>query len=480
MNRRELIGATATFGAAMILPRAAVAASAQPVSPIFDRLLDRGLSASPQMATTYGVDNASRSALKHRLDDRGPGNRFNMYGPFLDLAPELIAVPTPTDPRGQQWLETARWFAGATRDMAALPHLTVSSVTYPHPYALTQLTGAYVDVPDLLATQHVIEERADCEAYLERLAAFPRAIDQDTAMSRAQATAGIVPPDFICERATSQLGDLVDDRGTGSGLVHALATRAVAAGIKGDWEGRATALVDGPVAAALARQRAHLIELKSRASAAAGIGNRPDGATFYDMALRFHLTTDTPAAEVHRIGREEVAATQREAGALMDRLGYPAGATVARLNALAKDPAQLFSDTDAGRDALLAYARELTEDVKRRLSAAFAHLPRTPMEVRRVPVGTQLGAPFAYSMAGSSDGKRPGAIYFNLSTMADWPRWQVPSTAYHEGLPGHHLQESLASETPAIPMILRMLMPVAYNEGLGSLCRGVGRRTRRV
>ena len=151
----------------------------------------------------------------------------------------------------------------------------------------------------------------------------------------------------------------------------------------------------------------------------------------------------------------------------MDRLGYPRGPTVARMNALAKDPAQLFPDSDAGRAALLAFVRERTEDMKRRLPSAFTHMPRTPMEVRRVAAAAQLGAPLASSMPGSMDGSRPGTIYFNLATTADWPKWQVPSLAYHEGLPGHHLQGSLVNEAPAIPDVLKLLQPNAYNEGWG-------------
>lgn len=459
------MGTAAACGVGALLPRSSFAAEPRASSSILDRLLERTLSASPQMATLFGLDAGARAGLKHRLDDRGPDSRLNMYQPFLAMAPALAAAPTPSDPRERQWLGTARWFAGAARDMAAFEHLTVSSVTYPCPYALTQLTGAYVEVPDLLATQHGIADAADCEAYVDRLAVLPRAIDQDTAMSRAQAAGGIVPPDFICDRTSSQLGDLVNDRGARSGLVQGLTARAAAAGIGGDWERRATALVDGPIRAALERQQAHIAGLRARADARPGIGARPQGSAFYAMALRFHLTTDTGADEVHRIGLEQVAATQAEARALMDRLGYPAGPTIAQMKALARDPAQLFPDTDAGRDALLAFVRERTEDMQRRLPAAFARLPRTAMEVHRVPVARQLGAPLAYSMPGSIDGTRPGVISFNLATTADWPKWQVASTAYHEGLPGHHLQGSLVNEAPTIPQVLKIFTPNAYNEG---------------
>ena len=302
MNRRELLGSAAALSVGALLPRSAGAATPPTTATTFNRLLDRTLSASPIMATLFGLDTGDRAGLKHRLDDRRPTNQLNMYASFLELAPVLAAAPKPSDPRERQWLETAQWFAGAARDMAAFEHLTVNSTTYPCVYALTQLNGAYVEVPDMLATQHSIASSADCDAYIDRLAVLGDAIDQDTEVSRTQAAAGIIPPDFLCDRTSSQLADLAKDVGRNSGLVQALATRATAAGICGDWEREATKLVDGPIKAALERQRAQVAALRSRAGASAGVGARPHGDAFYDMALRFHLTTATSAAEVHRIG----------------------------------------------------------------------------------------------------------------------------------------------------------------------------------
>jgi uncharacterized protein (DUF885 family) len=94
----------------------------------------------------------------------------------------------------------------------------------------------------MLATQHSIADTMDCEAYLDRLAALGDALDQDTEMSRMQAAAGIVPPDFLCDRTSSQLDDLANDGGASAGLVQALTTRAAAAGIGAEWERRATTL----------------------------------------------------------------------------------------------------------------------------------------------------------------------------------------------------------------------------------------------
>ena len=435
MDRRQILGAGLALGASGAFPAVGWAQRKDAAALVYDNLIEGALTASPQNATLYALDEGARSNLKRQLDDRSAANRLKLYDPFLRAAPGLATLPPESDPRRRQWLETIRWFAGATGQMAATPNLTVDQYGYPIPYAVSQLSGATFEVPDLLATQHVIETSADCEAYIARLGEFGRAIDQDTEMSRVQAAAGLVPPDFICNGAIGQLDSLAAGRGAQAGLVQALVSRAHRAGIAGDWEGRAVALVDGPIAAALARQREQLTALRRLAVPAAGIGARAGGDAFYAMALGFHITTGSTPQDVHRLGLDQAAASRAEIDALLIRLGHSGGSVGARLTVLGKDPTQLFPNDDAGRTALLAYVRERSEDVKRRLPTAFNRMPRTPMDIRRVPVETEAGSPLAYSLPGSLDGVKPGTIYLNLSDTANWPRWQLPSTVYHEGYP---------------------------------------------
>ena len=422
------------------------------------RPADRGrASGLPQYATLFALDTGSRASLKRRLDDRGEANRLGLYTPFLAEGTALATLPPEADPRRRQWLATARWYAESAHRMSAIPQLTVGIDGYPLPYAVSQLTGAYVEVPDLLASQHTIVTAADCDAYLARLDAFGRAIEQDTATSQAQPAAGVIPPDFICDRTISQLDTLAAGRGADAGLVTALTSRARTAGIGNHWDGRAARLVDGPIAAALGRKKAHVAQLRRHASAAAGLHGRPRGDEFYATALRFHTTLDAGPAEVHRIGLDGVASIRSEIDALLVRLGHTGGTVGERLTALTRDPAQLFGNDEAGRTALLTYVRARTDDVIRRLPAAFSTMARQPMQIRRVPIEQQLGAPTAYSL--------PGTIYFNLASTADWPRWTLPTVIYHEGYPGHHFQNALVTETGGTPLLFKLLTPNAYNEG---------------
>jgi uncharacterized protein (DUF885 family) len=105
------------------------------------------------------------------------------------------------------------------------------------------------------------------------------------------------------------------------------------------------------------------------------------------------------------------------------------------------------------------------KDMTERLPRAFSKLPRTQLEVHRVPPAIELGAPGAYCLSGSVDGTRPGIIYFNQHDLPDWPKWTVATTVYHEGLPGHHLQGSLANEASDIPTLFKLLSSTAAAEG---------------
>lgn len=464
------IGATALTGA--FAPAAATVGGGGRRSRVggdlqatYAGLFEAALASSPETATLEGLDTGGRAALKRRLDDRSLGARLNIYAPLVALGPTLAGEPLPGDAREHQWLQTFRWYAEQAERMRSVAGLTVNGYGYPIPYAVTQLSGAYVEVPDLLANQHVIADAADCEAYLDRLAALPRVIDQGTDTGRVQADGGVIPPDFVCDATLTQLRDLAAGRGAQAELVKGLVTRASAARIGGDWQRRAVALVDGPVAAALGRQIAHMEALRRRAQPTAGVGARPRGDRLYAVALGFHTSTVMTPLEVHRTGLEQVASLQAEADALMATLGLGSGPVVARMNALAKDPDQLFPDTDAGRAALLAFVQDRLAEVMRRLPQAFDHLPRTPLAIRRTPVETQQGAPLALNQPGSADGTRPGLVSINLATTANWPKWQLPTTVYHEGVPGHHLQGSLATEAGGTPDLLKVLQANAYNEG---------------
>jgi uncharacterized protein (DUF885 family) len=136
-----------------------------------------------------------------------------------------------------------------------------------------------------------------------------------------------------------------------------------------------------------------------------------------------------------------------------------------RLAALNKDPSQLYPETDAGREALLASLNAGVKDMYGRLPRDFATVPTSPLEIRRVPPEIQDGASNGYYRRASLDGTRPAIYFINLKENGDWPKYTLPSLTYHEGVPGHHLQISISQESKDIPTLRKLGFFSAYSEG---------------
>ena len=459
MDRRVFL---ASGVAAAALQGPAAAAVADP----FPDILDAFLSLSPEQATTAGLDTGARTGLKHRLDPRDFAHRLRSYDALIDARPALQNARRGASDRFARFLDSAIWVSDIFAGFQRFNYGSVDGYYYPVPFAVTQMSGAYKDVPDFLDVQHSITTRNDAEAYLDRLSDFAKVVEGETALCRDQAAHGAAPPDFILERTMVQLQRFqAAQSGASPGLVASLVRRTTRSGIAGDWETRARSLVTGPVASAIAQQAAMIESLRRGARTTAGVGDLPDGQAYYARCLAFHTSTDLTPDAAHAIGLEQVKAISAEARAVLDRQGVTQGTVAQGIKALWNDPRYQFPDTDAGRAKVLDFIQERLDDIKTRLPRAFSALPKTPLEVRRVPPEIELGAPGAYSQGGSIDGSRPGAIYFNLADTHNWPSWVTPTTVYHEGLPGHHLAASFANEANDIPTVFKLLVFNAFNEG---------------
>ena len=470
MHRRDFLASSVALAVSSIVARHAGAAASNPevarARALYDAIFEEMLTATPQGATTLGLDTGSRAALRSRLNDRSPGHRMGPLGPVARAWPQLQAIDAAQlVGRDRSDFDTIVWLASISREIEAQPVGTVDGYTYPVPYVVSQLTGAYQSTPDFLATKHPLESSADAEAFLARLEAFARALDHDTARMRDDLQRGLVPPDFVVDKTLVQLKLLRAQPGAQSVMARALIQRTAAKGIAGDWGGRAARLVDGPLAKALDAQIAAATEQRTRATHDAGMRGRPGGELYYQLCLRYQTSTRLTPDEAHELGLAQVAEITAEADSLLKAQGHGEGTVGARLSALTKDPRWLHPNTDAGRAELLADLNRQIVAIKARLPELFAVLPRTPVEVRRVPPDIELGAPRGYAQFGSLDGTRPGAYYINLADTGIWPKWALPTLTYHESLPGHHLQGTLALESQDTPLLHRTLLMNAYTEG---------------
>jgi len=472
MHRREFLASSVALAVAGVLGRSAQAATASPEAAraraLYDAVFEDLLSVSPQSATALGLDTGRHAAARSRLDDRSPAGRMDTLGPLAKAWPQLQSIDAGRlTGRDRSDFEAIAWMSAISRELEAQPIGTVDAYAYPVPYVLSQLTGAYQSTPDFLATQHPIETAADAEACLARLEAFAREVDHETGRARDDLNRGLVPPDFVADKTLAQLRLLRGQSGESARIVQSLVRRTGERGIAGDWGRRSARIVDGPLAAALDRQIALVTEQRARATHEAGVRGRPGGEDYYRLCLRYQTSTRLTPDEAHALGLSQVAEISAAADELLKQQGHADGTVGARLTALTKDPRWLYPNTDDGRGQLLVDLNLQVQAIQKRLPELFAVLPKTPVEVRRVPPAIEIGAPRGYAVTGSLDGRRPGAYYINLADTGIWPKWALPTLTYHESLPGHHLQGTLALEAVDTPLLHRTLLMNAYVEGWG-------------
>jgi uncharacterized protein (DUF885 family) len=433
---------------------------------LYDRIFESMLQASPEMATGLGLDTGARAQLKHRLSDESRAGKMGSYQPMIDALPQLRRIDRAAmSVQERALLDTVIWVGERVQAFEQFPYGGVGGYSYPVPYVLTQLTGSYQSVPDFLDSQHKIDTRDDADAYVSRLQAFARNIEFEAEHARADAGRGVVPPAYVVDKALTQTRALRAERAAESGLVQSLVRRTREKNIPGDWATAATAVLEGRIQPALDRQIAVLTELRRGAGTAAGVSRLPNGEAFYANALRFHTSTTLTPDQAHEIGVRQVAELSAEADPLLRAEGLTQGSVGARLTALGQQERFLYPNTDAGRQQLLGDLNRQMEAIRARMPEVFRTIPRSPMEVKRVPPAIELGAPRGYAQGPSLDGSRPGAYYINLVDTRIWPKWALPTLTYHESIPGHLWQGSIVIENQSIPLLVRNIGIPAYGEG---------------
>lgn len=469
IDRRRLMLSTAGLGLTAALPAIAQTPVGSEDARLHTLLLaqfEDGLDRNPESATSLGLDVGPRAAQRGQLADRSvaafqaevPRNRERLAQLQAINADALSAD-------GRLSYDIALFQRELAVGYARFPWHTPDGWRQT-PYGVSQLGGAYATVPDFLDSTHPIETLDDVEAFLNRLDAFPAALDQDTERMLANAEMGVIAPDFVLDKTRLQLTALRDQPGEQQAMIQSLVRRSAEKGLPNFGPGAAR-IFDGRVRDALARQIAAVETLRARSSHQAGVLRVPDGEAYYAHNLRNFTTTDYSPADIHRIGLEQVADLQNQIDVLLKGEGYTQGTVAERLAGLRSEPRFRFANTDAGREELLAFVNAEMATIRARMPEVFPRIPRNDFLVRRVPPAIEAGAPGGYAQGGSLDGTRPGIYYINLRDTAEWPRWTLKTLTYHEAAPGHLFQGALAREAGELPIYRRVGGFSAYGEGWG-------------
>jgi uncharacterized protein (DUF885 family) len=347
-----------------------------------------------------------------------------------------------------------------------------------HRYPFEQMGGTQAFLPTFLINFHKVETEADYLAYVSRMRQVPRAFGQLMDQVKRSAEMGIRPPRFAHEGVIEQAGKVITGAPFTSGKDSALWA---------DAQAKADALVKaGTIDAARAQQlkdqaRAALVEavkpayadvvawfradLPKAAVNPSGVGSRhPDGAAYYAERVRASTTTDLSPDAIHRIGLSEVARLRGEMEALKDRVGFK-GDLKAFFAFVRTDRRFKFPNTDAGRQAYIDEATRAIATIKAQLPKYFGLLPKADLVVRRVEPFREVAGAAQHYYPSTPDGSRPGVYYAHLSDMDAMPKPELEVIAYHEGLPGHHMQIAIAQELTGVPEFRKQARFTAYSEG---------------
>jgi uncharacterized protein (DUF885 family) len=339
--------------------------------------------------------------------------------------------------------------------------------------------GDHVGLPQFLINFHRVDDRKDMDAYIARLTAVATALDQSLVRAKAAAAEGIRPPAFSFAQAIDEVKRVTTGAPFSKGPDSALfadAKSKIAALEKGGKisadDAKAliastTKALTSEVKPAYDRVAAFLESDRKNASAEPlGASSLPNGAKYYETALFLQTTTPMTADEIHKIGLSEVARLLGEMEAIKTKVGFK-GTLKDFFTFMRTDKQFYYPNTDAGRAAYLAQAEQYLGDMQKKLPEYFGILPKAGLVVKRVePFREEPGGAQHY-FGGTPDGSRPGIFYAHLSDMNAMPKYQLEDVAYHEGVPGHHLQISIAQERTGVPKFRTQYGFGAFAEGWG-------------
>jgi len=344
-----------------------------------------------------------------------------------------------------------------------------------------QMNGIHSFVPTFLINFHTVESVSDFEALVARLNLIkPRMIDA-LDIARESSKRGVVSPYFAMEGVADQSRKIIsgqpfDAEAETDSAIWADVQRKVTGLLENDLlsEDEANTLQAeakdallssfGPAYEAIITWAEE--ERLSSPEVATGIGVQEGGDAYYAHLLAQQTTTDLSADEIHTIGLNEVARLRKEMLGIMDEVEFQ-GDLQAFFEEVRTGEWNYYPDTDEGRQAYIDDATAAIDNLKALLPEYFGLLPKADLIVKRVEAFRERDGAAQHYYAGTPDGSRPGIYYAHLSDMTAMPKNQLEVIAYHEGLPGHHMQISIAQELEGVPQFQTQLGFTAYAEGWG-------------
>jgi len=426
--------------------------------------------ARPMTATALGLEKKiAGGKYSHRLDDYSPQAEAKLRLAMRDWANTLNDLSSDESSLEENrivMVDINNYFAGAEEfDVGYIDTWMGLSA-----FIVNQINGPMIDTPSVLTTNHKITTVKDAQDYLKRLSKFDTFVNNVLLKLEADTKKNWIAPKVIIQKTINNLNSFLAPEPKKHPLyVHFSESlknvEDVSDLAKEKLLVEAEKMITDVVYPAYKKMLDKQNELLTQGRSESGIWAQPNGEAFYKNAVKSLGDTNLNPDQVHELGLSEVERILKEMDAIFRGEGITQGTVGERMTALNDDPQFLYEDSDAGRQELLDDLNGMIKEISKAMEPQFATAPPYEVEVRRIPVAIQDGAPGGQYSAPSVDGSQPGIYWINLRDMKANPKFDLKTLTYHEANPGHHWQVALNLAQDNFPMLRRIAPYNAFVEG---------------
>lgn len=342
-----------------------------------------------------------------------------------------------------------------------------------HNYPFNQMHGLQSGIPADLISMHKVETIEDAQNYISRLQKIPILFKHALIGLEKRRAVGIIPPEFVFPHVLRDCRNVIsnepfENMGIDGTLLEDFRKKVNSLDIRQRQRDRllvqANLALVKHVQPAYEELISYFEDLQDEASPTYGIWDFPDGENFYNSRLASITTTDMTAHEIHEVGLSEVERIHGEMRAIMKQVGFN-GTLQEFFVHVNEDDQHFYEDSDQGRADYVTEAVRIVDEMRGVLDELFITKPKAEIVVKPVEAFREESAGKAFYQSAALDGSRPGTYYVNTYDMKAIPKYQMEALAYHEGIPGHHMQIAISQELEDIPMFRKFGWYTAYGEG---------------
>ncbi|MEP1385483.1 MAG: DUF885 domain-containing protein [Paraglaciecola sp.] len=441
-----------------VVEKAVLASEDEKITQFFEDIFNENVASSPEYQTSLGIKTEDYG----KWDDSSDEYYLNTY--IQERKNQLARLKDNFDYQSlsdtnklsydlfvfnaERSIENAAWFR--------------------HHYVVDQFNGQVTNKIAFIQNNHTIDNVSDAEAYIQRLNGIDKIFVEFAKQLKDRAEFGVITPEFSFPDMITDIGNLKTAEPQKHTLYLDFSEKLDALDIdpvvKSTLKLEAEQAIAGPFQAGVDALISQLQIVQTQANGNKGVWSLPNGETFYKNRIKYHTTLDLTADEIHQIGLDDVERIHKEMREIMKEVNFE-GNLQEFFAFVRSDPNNFYEDSDAGREAFLAEARQNTADIFAIADQYFNKLPKALLEVRRVEPWRENSTSIAFYNRPSLDGTRPGRYYANLKDMKNLQKYVFSAITYHEGVPGHHFQIALAQELEGLPKFRKFGGYGAYTEG---------------